>query len=152
MRRLVTVLLAVVGMTAPAAAPPTGRFGGTFIAVIVTQDGILVGSDSRSTFVTSTGKPVGYVDQMTKIYVNQRTAVAVAGLTSVEDELFSSFIRRNDYLLASSVSEMPGCTVTRSPSIFSTRFIFDRSSCVPPLAVMQRVIELAEPTGRTGLG
>jgi 20S proteasome alpha/beta subunit len=93
-------------MTAPAAAPSTGRFGGTFIAVIVTQDGILVGSDSRSTFVTSTGKPVGYVDQMPKIYVNQGTAVAVAGLTSVEDELFSSFIRRNDYLLASSVSEI----------------------------------------------
>ena len=29
---------------------------------------------------------------------------------------------------ASSVSEIPGWTVTRSPSIFSMRFIFDRSS------------------------
>ena len=59
---------------------------------------------------------------------------------------------RLNLVLSSTAREIPGCTVTRSPSIFRTRFIFDRSSCVPPLAVMQRVIELAEPTGRTGLG
>ena len=49
-------------------------------------------------------------------------------------------------------SEIPGCTVTESRSIFSTRFILDKSSCVPPLAVTQRVVELPEPIGRTGLG
>src|SRR4026207_1198877 len=73
----------------------SGRFGGTFIGVIVAEDGIVVGSDSRSTFIDAGGQPVGYVDHMTKIYVSDGAAVAVAGLTSVEDELFSSFMRRN---------------------------------------------------------
>jgi hypothetical protein len=83
-----------------------GQFGGTFIAVIVTEDGIVMGSDSRSTFISSSGKPVGYVDQMRKIYVSHGAAVAVAGLTSVDDELFSTFMRRNDYLLESPVNEI----------------------------------------------
>jgi hypothetical protein len=73
-----------------------------FYRVIVADDGIVMGSDSRSTFVDSGGKPVGYVDKMPKIYVKSGAAIAVAGLTSVEDELLSSFIRRNDYLLDSS--------------------------------------------------
>ena len=51
------------------------------------------------------GNPVGYVDRMPKIYVKQGAAIAVAGLTSVEDELFSSFMRRNDYLLDSAADE-----------------------------------------------
>jgi 20S proteasome alpha/beta subunit len=83
-----------------------GQFGGTFIGAIVAEDGIVMGSDSRSTFVDSAGSPVGYVDRMPKIYVNQGAAIAVAGLTSVDDELLSSFMRRNGNLLESSVDEI----------------------------------------------
>jgi hypothetical protein len=43
---------------------------------------------------------------MPKIFVNHGAALAVAGLTSVEDELFGSFIRRNDHLLQSSADEI----------------------------------------------
>ena len=43
---------------------------------------------------------------MTKIYVSDGAAVAVAGLTSVEDELFSSFMRRNQDLLQKPVDEI----------------------------------------------
>src|SRR5678815_2887740 len=67
-----------------------GKFGGTFIGVIVAEDGIVMGSDSRSTFVDAGNKPVGYVDRMPKIYVKHGAALAVAGLTSVEDELLGS--------------------------------------------------------------
>src|SRR5262245_47559083 len=106
MKWLAVVLLGAACLV-PAVTPrSSARFGGTFIGVIVTQQGIVVGSDSRSTFVTSSGKPVGYVDRMQKIYVNHGTAVAVAGLTSVDDELFSSFMRRNDDLLQTSVNEI----------------------------------------------
>jgi len=90
----------------PASTANKGRFGGTFIGAIVAEDGIVMGSDSRSTFVDSADKPVGYVDRMPKIYVKGGAALAVAGLTSVEDELLSSFIRRNDYLLDSSVEDI----------------------------------------------
>jgi hypothetical protein len=90
----------------PALPSSKGQFGGTFIGAIVAEDGIVLGSDSRSTFVDSGGKPVGYVDRMPKIYVKGGAAIAVAGLTSVEDELLSSFIRRNDYLLDSAVDEI----------------------------------------------
>jgi len=83
-----------------------GKFGGTFIGVIVAEDGIVIGSDSRSTFLDSNGKPVGYVDRIPKIYVDHGAALAVAGLTSVEDELFGSFIRRNNHLLQSSTDEI----------------------------------------------
>jgi hypothetical protein len=107
MKWLIAPLIGALCVVIPADTPRTsGRFGGTFIAVIVTQEGIVVGSDSRSTFVTSAGKSVGYVDRMPKIYMNHGTAVAVAGLTSVDDELFSSFMRRNDDLLESSVNEI----------------------------------------------
>ena len=83
-----------------------GKFGGTFIGVIVAEDGIVVGSDSRSTFLDGSGKPVGYVDRIPKIYVSHGAALAVAGLTSVDDELFGGFIRRNEHLLDSSPNEI----------------------------------------------
>jgi hypothetical protein len=83
-----------------------GKFGGTFIGAIIAEDGIVMGSDSRSTFVDSGGQPMGYVDRMPKIYVKDAAAIAVAGLTSVEDELLSAFIRRNNDLLNSSVNEI----------------------------------------------
>ena len=84
----------------------TGMFGGTFIGAIVAEDGIIMGSDSRSTFVDSSGAPIGYVDRMPKIYVKNGAAIAMAGLTSVEDELLSAFIRRNEHLLDSPVDEI----------------------------------------------
>jgi len=107
MKRVILILF-TVGFLVMIPTPPSskGQFGGTFIGVIVADDGIVMGSDSRSTFVASGGKPVGYVDRMPKIYVKSGAAIAVAGLTSVEDELLSSFIRRNDYLLDGSVDEI----------------------------------------------
>jgi len=86
--------------------PEKGKFGGTFIGAIVAEDGIVLGSDSRSTFVENGGTPVGYVDRMPKIYVKNGAAIAVAGLTSVDDELFSAFMRRNEYLLESKANEI----------------------------------------------
>jgi len=107
MKRL-AVILVLSGFlaTIPISHSNKGQFGGTFIGAIVAEDGIVVGSDSRSTFVDSGGKPVGYVDRMPKIFVKGGAAIAVAGLTSVEDELFSSFIRRNDYVLNSAADEV----------------------------------------------
>ena len=100
-------LLGIVFFLLAAPRPRSAaKWGGTFIGVVVAKDGIVVGSDSRSTFITSSGKPVGYVDQMPKIYVNHGAAVAVAGLTSVDDELFSAFMKRNDYLFGSAVNEI----------------------------------------------
>src|SRR5215471_11111626 len=90
----------------PSSRPANGEFGGTFIGVIVADDGIVMGSDSRSTFVDGGGKPVGNVDRMPKIYVKGGAAIAVAGLTSVDDELLSSFIHKNDYLLDSPVDQI----------------------------------------------
>lgn len=69
-------------------------------------DGVVIGSDSRSTFVDADGKHFGYVDRMQKVYVDHGAAVAVSGLTSVEDELFTSFMKRNDYLLKQPVNEI----------------------------------------------
>jgi hypothetical protein len=103
-------ILIAACLAVPVAAPHSvrdpGKFGGTFIGVVVAEDGIIVGSDSRSTFIDGAGQPVGYVDGMTKIYVSEGAAVAVAGLTSVEDELFSSFMRRNEDLLDKPVNEI----------------------------------------------
>jgi 20S proteasome alpha/beta subunit len=83
-----------------------GKFGGTFIGVIVASDGIVIGSDTRSTFLDSDGQPVGYVDRMQKIFASDGAALAVAGLTSVEGELFGAFIERNHRLLEQSVDEI----------------------------------------------
>jgi hypothetical protein len=83
-----------------------GQFGGTFIGAVVAQDGVVMGSDSRSTFLDPDGKRMGYVDRMQKIYVSHGAAIAVSGLTSVEDELFTTFMQRNDYLLARPVQEI----------------------------------------------
>ena len=107
MKRVILILFAagLLGIIPPSSSNK-GQFGGTFIGAIVAEDGIVMGSDSRSTFVDSAGKPVGYVDRMPKIYVKGGAAIAIAGLTSVDDELLSSFIRRNDYLLDSSVDEI----------------------------------------------
>jgi len=107
MRRLlasVSLLAFLMASCSPRTDP--GKFGGTFIGAIVAEDGIVVGSDSRSTFLDSAGKPVGYVDRIPKIYVDRGAAVAVAGLTSVEDELFGSFMSRNDHLLQRPVNEI----------------------------------------------
>ena len=89
------------------AIPAAGyRYGGTFIGAIICSDGIVVASDSRTTFLESNGRGFGYIDSMPKIYVDGGAAVAVSGLTSLGGELFSSFARRNDYLLARPVNEI----------------------------------------------
>lgn len=82
------------------------RYGGTFISAVICSDGIVVASDSRTTFLEASGRAFGYVDGMPKIYVDRGAAVAVSGLTSLEGELFSSFARRNDYLLGRPVNEI----------------------------------------------
>jgi hypothetical protein len=87
-------------------ASDTPRFGGTFIGAIVAQDGIVLGSDSRSTFIDKDNHPIGYVDGMQKIYVGSSTGMAVSGLTSVEGELFSTFVDRNQFLLQRTPEEV----------------------------------------------
>jgi hypothetical protein len=106
MRALFGILAVVLCLSISDSRAGSGKFGGTFIGAIVAEDGIVVGSDSRSTFLDGNGRPVGYVDRIPKIYIDYGAAIAVAGLTSVEDELFGSFIRRNDHLLKSPANEI----------------------------------------------
>jgi hypothetical protein len=82
------------------------RYGGTFIGAVIAEDGIVMASDSRTTFMDGSGRAFGYLDGMQKIYVDRGSAVAVSGLSSLKGELFSSFVRRNDYLLARPVNEI----------------------------------------------
>lgn len=108
MKLLWTILLS--GLITAAGCVPNGRsggsFGGTFIGAVVAADGIVVASDSRSTFIDPDGKRIGYIDEMQKVYVDGGAAVAVSGLTSVEDELFSAFMQRHDFLMARPVNEI----------------------------------------------
>src|SRR5256885_2395929 len=85
------------------------QYGGTFVAAIVCQDGIIVASDSRVTFSDATGRAFGYVDGFAKIYADRGAAVAVTGSTGVEGELFSSFVNRNRFLLDRPVKEILFC-------------------------------------------
>jgi hypothetical protein len=103
-----SMLAALAGMLFLGASLPAsrGQFGGTFIGAIVAEDGVVIGADSRATFIDPSGKRIGYVDRMQKLYVDHGAAVAVSGLTSVEDELFTSFMQRNAYLLAQPVNEI----------------------------------------------
>ena len=82
------------------------RYGGTFIGAVICGDGIVMASDSRITFVDGSGHAFGYVDGFPKIYVDHGAAVAVSGLTSVEGELFGSFVNRNRFLLERPVNEI----------------------------------------------
>jgi len=100
------VVLILVFALVPAVSSQGPRVGGTFIGAVIAEDGIVVGADSRSTFIDAAGRHIGYVDGMQKVYVSNTTAVAVSGLTSVEGELFSSFVERNSFLLARSVDEV----------------------------------------------
>lgn len=49
---------------------------------------------------------MGYIDGLPKIYVGPSTGVAVSGLTSVDGELFSTFVDRNQFLLQRAVEEV----------------------------------------------
>jgi hypothetical protein len=82
------------------------QYGGTFIGAVICQDGIVMASDSRITFVDAAGRAFGYVDGFPKIYVDRGAAVAVSGLTSMENELLSSFVNRNRFLLERPVNEI----------------------------------------------
>jgi len=82
------------------------KFGGTFIGAVVAEDGIVMGADSRSTFLDTDGRHLGFVDGMQKLYATNTTAVAVSGLTSVEGELFNSFVDRNAFLLQRPADEV----------------------------------------------
>jgi hypothetical protein len=101
---LISYLLAFRLLLSPPVNPP--RFGGTFIGAIVAEDGIVLGADSRSTFIDSAGRPMGYVDGIQKIYVGPTTGVAVSGLTSLDGELFNSFVDRNLFLLQRPADEV----------------------------------------------
>ena len=102
MLRTLCVLMAI-GVTAP---QPGNRYGGTFIGAIICSGGIVVASDSRMTFMDANDRAFDYLDGMPKIYVDRGAAVAMSGLTDLEGELFSSFARRNDYLLSRPVNEI----------------------------------------------
>lgn len=108
MKTCVSALLLLVFLVSVRAGKPSPklRFGGTFIGAVVVDDGIVVASDSRSTFVDDSGKQFGYIDGMPKVFVEHGAAFAVSGLSSVSGELFNSFIARNDYLLARPVDEI----------------------------------------------
>jgi hypothetical protein len=80
--------------------------GGTFVGAVICSDGIVMAADSRTTFMGGDGKPFGYLDRMPKIFVARGAAVGISGLSSLEGELFSSFLKRNDYLLARPVNEI----------------------------------------------
>jgi hypothetical protein len=82
------------------------QYGGTFIAAVICSDGIVLASDSRLTFADANGHAFGYVDGFPKIFVDRGAAVAVTGLTSVENEMFSSFVNRNRFLLERQVNEI----------------------------------------------
>jgi hypothetical protein len=86
--------------------PAEVRFGGTFIAAVVCEDGIVVAADSRSTFIDDSGRPFGFIDGMPKIFVSHGPAVAVSGLSSMGDELLASFVRRNSFLLDRTADEI----------------------------------------------
>src|SRR5262245_49133733 len=99
------IMLILLSLTL-SATPQERRVGGTFIGAIVAADGIVVGSDSRSTFIEEDGHPVGYVDGTQKIFAASGTAVAVSGLTSVDGEMFNAFVDRNSFLLARPADEI----------------------------------------------
>jgi hypothetical protein len=82
------------------------QYGGTFIGAVICDSGVVIASDSRTTFMDAGGRAFGYMDGMPKIYVDQGSAIAVAGLFSLEGELFSSFVNRNHDLLARPVNEI----------------------------------------------
>lgn len=108
MRNLIVILLLVSGCAAASSQSGQSgfRFGGTFIGAAITEDGIIVASDSRSTFLDTEDRRMGYIDGMPKIFVGQASAVAVSGLTSIDKELFSSFIRRSDFLFTRTPEEI----------------------------------------------
>ena len=58
------------------------QYGGTFIGAVICSDGIVVASDSRTTFMDGKGRPFAYVDGMPKIYADRGAAVAFSGMTS----------------------------------------------------------------------
>jgi hypothetical protein len=105
---LIILLVTLVVVTTPLTGPqvPGPRVGGTFIGAIVAEDGIVLGSDSRSTFLDTSDRRLGYVDGLQKLYVSNTTGIAVSGLTSVEGELFSSFVSRNSFLLDRTADEV----------------------------------------------
>jgi hypothetical protein len=82
------------------------QYGGTFIGAVICSDGIVVASDSRTTFMDGKGRPFAYVDGMPKIYADRGAAVAFSGMTSLDGELLSSFVSRNPYLLAPPVDDI----------------------------------------------
>jgi len=89
----------------PSKAPKI-RFGGTFIGAVVVDDGIIIASDTRSTFIDDTGKQFGYIDGTPKVFAQSGIAFAVSGLSSISGELFNSFLSRNEYLLDRPVNEI----------------------------------------------
>jgi hypothetical protein len=82
------------------------QYGGTFIGAVICSDGVVIASDSRTTFMDGDGKAFAYLDGMQKIYVDQGSAVAISGMSSLDGELFSSFVDRNRFLLTRPVNEI----------------------------------------------
>lgn len=116
MRWLPAVLLGSVLLPLLSLRETSGQFGGTFIGAIVAEDGVVIGADSRSTFLDASGKRLGYIDRMQKIYVEHGAAVAISGLVSVENELFHSFMNRNRNLLTRPVDEILADLTLKLPS------------------------------------
>jgi 20S proteasome alpha/beta subunit len=103
---LLTLLLSLIFVPSESAQTGGMRYGGTFIGAVICSDGIVVASDSRTTLLDKNGTGFAYIDGMPKIFTGPAGAVAVSGLTDLEGELFSSFVQRNEHLLARPVHEV----------------------------------------------
>jgi len=84
----------------------TYQYGGTFIGAVICSDGIVIAADSRTTFMDGRGNRFAFLDGTPKIFADRGSAVAISGMTSLEGELFSSFVNRNRFLLDRSVNEI----------------------------------------------
>jgi hypothetical protein len=82
------------------------QYGGTFIGAVICSDGIVVASDSRTTFMDGQGKAFAYLDGTPKMYADRGAAVAFSGMISLDGELLSSFVARNPYLLEPPVNDI----------------------------------------------
>jgi hypothetical protein len=82
------------------------QYGGTFIGAVICSDGIVVAADSRTTFMDGAGTAFAFLDATPKVFADRGAAIAISGMTSLDKELFSSFVKRNRFLLARPVNEI----------------------------------------------
>jgi hypothetical protein len=96
------------------------KLSGSYYIGAICKDGIIVGADSRGTFLDGNNNVMAYFDTVQKVFALKRCIVSVAGLIAVGDRFVSDYLTEFEKTLPDSIT--PSEILSKLEFFFRTKY------------------------------